>query len=53
MLKCEECDLIFNDDEIAEWNENRGEFWGQTCYEKMSGCPYCFSGAIRPYDEEE
>lgn len=36
---CLECDKEF--DEPVEWYEDRGEFWGVPCSERMSGCPYC------------
>ena len=55
MLKCEDCGLIFEDEDLAEWYEDMGEFWGQPVREKMSGCPRCFSGAVDYYygkDEE-
>lgn len=53
MLKCEECGAIFEEDELASWNEDRGEFWGQRCFETMQGCPHCFSGAVIEYDGNE
>lgn len=40
-LKCLECGKVFEDDEIAHWQESRGEFWGFPAYETMSGCPDC------------
>ena len=39
--KCLECGHIFEDGEQACWSENRGEFWGVSCSENMSGCPLC------------
>jgi predicted nucleic acid-binding Zn-ribbon protein len=41
MQKCLECGKVFEDDEIAHWQESRGEFWGFPAYETMSGCPHC------------
>ena len=41
---CETCGQIIDEEEVAEWKEERGEFWGQRCYEKLSGCPHCFNG---------
>lgn len=52
MYKCSECEAIFTEDEVATWEESRGEFWGMPCYEKVTGCPYCFSGAYEVYDPE-
>ena len=55
MLKCEECERTFEENELATWNEDRGEFWGSRCFETMQGCPYCFGGAVVEYngDDEE
>ena len=41
MLICLNCKHIFDDDEVAVWDESRGEYWGTPCYEKVSGCPCC------------
>ena len=38
---CLECGYVFDDKQIAHWEEMRGEFWGRPAYEKMSGCPRC------------
>ena len=53
MLKCEDCGLTFDENEIAEWQEDRGEFWGQPCTQTLQGCPHCFSGAIIEYNDED
>lgn len=50
--KCAECGNVFSEDEVATWEESRGEFWGMPCYEKVSGCPYCHSGAYEEYDPD-
>lgn len=39
MYICEECGKKFFKPFV--WEESRGEFWGEPCSEKMSGCPYC------------
>lgn len=39
--KCIECGNIFEEGEQARWSEDRGEFWGMSCSEEMSGCPKC------------
>ena len=39
--KCLECGHIFEDGEEAVWDDPRGEYWGQPCFETMSGCPLC------------
>lgn len=41
MYKCLECGHVFDEEDVAEWEESRGEYWGSPCYEKMSGCPVC------------
>lgn len=51
--KCYDCEAVFEEDEIATWQESRGEFWGSPCYETMTGCPFCFSGNIEEYNEED
>lgn len=53
MLKCEDCGAIFEEEELATWNENRGEFWGMPCFETMQGCPNCHSGDVVDYEEGE
>lgn len=41
MYKCIECGHIFEEGEQACWTESRGEYWGVSCSETMSGCPIC------------
>lgn len=41
MYKCCECGETF--ETPATIKEERGEFWGMTCYEEISICPYCKS----------
>ena len=41
MYKCIECGNLFEEGEQAVWYEDRGEFWGVPCSEKMTGCPKC------------
>ena len=38
---CSNCGYVFGKGEEAQWLENRGEFWGMSCHEAMSGCPKC------------
>lgn len=47
MYCCLECGHIFSDDEVSTWRENRGEYWGESCYESVSGCPYCKGDYVR------
>lgn len=44
MYKCVDCGTVFDEDEIAVWEESRGEFWGVSCSETMTGCPTCKEG---------
>ncbi len=39
--KCVDCGAVFEEDEVAVWEESRGEFWGVSCSETVSGCPAC------------
>ena len=41
MYKCVECGMLFEEGEQAVWYESRGEFWGVSCEERMTGCPKC------------
>lgn len=51
MYVCNDCGRTF--EELKTWEEDRGEFWGQPCYENMSGCPYCFSGDFDEVNDDE
>ena len=42
MFKCVECGCIFEEGEKAVWYEDRGEFWGVPCSERLTGCPKCY-----------
>ncbi len=52
MLICNDCGKVFEDDELATWEESRGEFWGMPCTETMTGCPFCH-GDVEEYKESE
>jgi hypothetical protein len=41
IYKCVDCGHIFEEGEQAVWYEDRGEFWGVPCSERMTGCPIC------------
>ena len=49
---CIECEYVFDEDDIAIWQESRGEYWGTPCYENVSGCPRC-KGDYRELEEED
>ena len=37
--KCYDCGNVFDDPDV--WEESRGEYWGVSCSESVSGCPNC------------
>lgn len=39
MYKCVDCGIVFENPE--SWLEDRGEFWGVSCSERVYGCPKC------------
>lgn len=41
MFICLNCKHVFDDEEVSVWQEDRGEYWGTSCYEMVSGCPHC------------
>lgn len=49
MFVCLECGCIFDEDEVAVWQEDRGEFWGIPCSETVSGCPVCKGDYVKTY----
>jgi hypothetical protein len=38
---CLECGHIFEEGEQKTWKENRGECFGVSCFQYLSGCPKC------------
>ena len=42
MYICDCCGMVFED--IAEWRESRGEYWGDPAYETLIGSPCCHEG---------
>lgn len=38
---CLECGCVFDEEDITRWKEDRGEYWGSSCYEEFSGSPCC------------
>lgn len=53
MLICNDCNRTFAEEELATWEESRGEFWGMPCSETMQGCPFCHSCDVENYNESE
>lgn len=49
MYCCLECGHIFNEDDISVWQEDRGEYWGMSCSESVSGCPQCGGDYVETY----
>ena len=46
---CLECQHVFDEDEIATWEEDQGEYWGVPCYEELCGCPKCGGSFVETY----
>ena len=46
---CMDCGHIFDEEEVAIWNEDRGEYWGTQCHEEMRGCPRCYGSYVKAY----
>ena len=53
MFKCADCGYVFHEEDIAYWNEDRGEFWGQPCSETVSGCPNCHGDYYEAFECKE
>ena len=49
MFICLDCGHVFNEDELASWEEGRGEYWGEPCSEEVSGCPQCKGDYAKTY----
>lgn len=49
MYCCLECGHIFDENDIATWQEDRGEYWGVPCSESVSGCPQCGGDYVKTY----
>lgn len=44
--RCYDCGRYFNNEDIRWVEEDRGEFWGVPCTERMAYCPYCKYGDV-------
>lgn len=51
MYKCLDCGLEFDTPAVIE--EDRGEFWGVRCYEKLQVCPCCHESCFREKRDED
>lgn len=51
--RCCECGKIFDEDEIRVIEEDRGEYWGIPCYEKMYYSPCCLDDFEEAYEDDE
>lgn len=51
MWRCDDCGCEF--EELASWEESRGEFWGTPCSETMYGCPHCYSTSVDEIREDD
>lgn len=53
LYKCDDCGTIFNEDDFDSYEDPRGEFWGQPCYETIYICPCCGSDCYEEYEPDE
>lgn len=53
MCICNNCERIFEEDEIRWIEESRGEHFGYPAYERWATCPYCHSDDIEDYEEPD
>lgn len=51
--RCCECGNVFDEDEILEVQESRGEFWGFPCSETCSYSPCCEADYEEFVEDEE
>ena len=51
--RCCECGEIFDEEDIVEIQEDRGEFWGMPCTETMYYSPCCTDDFDDAYEEDE
>lgn len=51
LFRCFDCGNTFGADEIATVKEDRGEFWGERCYENISVCPFCGSPDFGEFED--
>ena len=49
LFVCLECGHLFEEDDVAVWEESRGEYWGTPCYEEVTGCPHCKGDYVKTY----
>lgn len=42
-VQCNNCDEIFDEEDLEEGEEYRGDYWGEHAYEKCYYCPFCGS----------
>ena len=57
LLRCNNCDEVFDEDDLESRSECVGEFWGSPAYDSYGICPYCgsddYDEYIDPEEEEE
>lgn len=52
LLRCNECELVFREDDAEIEEELIGEAWGRPIYERWLICPKC-GQPVREYDGDE
>lgn len=50
---CINCGEIFDYGDAIKRSENVGDFWGSPAYMSYDACPYCSSGELQDYEEED
>lgn len=50
MLKCFNCNHVFEEDEADTRREYVGEFWGSSAYETVDICPECGSDELSEFE---
>ena len=51
--RCCNCGKLFDEDDIKVVNEDRGEFWGMPCTERMYYSPCCTDDFEDAYEDDE
>ena len=50
---CNDCEKVFDAEEMETIFESRGEYWGFPAYEEIGLCPFCHSDDIGEYEGDD
>ena len=53
LLRCNNCDEVFDEDDLESRSECVGEFWGSPAYDSYGVCPFCGSDDYDEYEDPE